>query len=54
MWTWADGDDDGVYHFYDIDLSPYTMSSGFSIGFAAYMSSASDNFYVDDLEIVVP
>jgi Tfp pilus assembly protein FimT len=55
VWTWADGDDDGVYHFYDIDLSPYTMSSNFLIGFRAYMNAQDDYFYVDDLVIkVVP
>jgi len=49
--TWVNGDDDNVYHFFDIDLSPYELSSEFWIAFEADMSGAWDYFYVDDLKI---
>jgi hypothetical protein len=55
--TWAYGDDDvdGNYHYYDIDLSPYTLSSEFWIAFDAGMNEYYpwdwDYFYVDNLEI---
>jgi hypothetical protein len=49
--TWVDGDDDNIYHFHDIDLSPYTLTSEFWIAFQANMSSRRDYFYVDDLKI---
>ena len=49
--TWVNGDDDNTYHYYDIDLSPYTMSSEFWIAFEANMSDTVDSFYVDNLDI---
>jgi hypothetical protein len=53
--TWTDADSDDIYHFEDIDLSPYTMSSEFYIAFDAEMSDTDDHLYVDDLAIkVVP
>lgn len=50
--TWVDGDDDNSYHFYDIDLSSYTLSSQFWIAFQADMSKKDDQFFVDDLSVV--
>ena len=50
--TWTSADSDRTYHFYDIDLSPYTMSSEFWIAFNSGMNSPNDYFYVDLLEIV--
>ncbi|MEE8372675.1 MAG: hypothetical protein V3R87_02940 [Dehalococcoidia bacterium] len=50
--TWAVGDDDGIYRFYDIDLSPYTMSAQFWIAFDADMGNAIDYFYVDNVVLV--
>ena len=50
--TWTSADSDDTYHFYDIDLSPYTMSSEFWIAFESGMNNNSDFFYVDDIEIV--
>jgi hypothetical protein len=50
--TWADGDDDNAYHFWDIDLSSYTLSSQFWIAFEANMQQTSDYLYVDDIEVV--
>lgn len=53
--TWTNADSDNIYHFVDIDLSSYTMSSEFYIAFDAEMSGTDDYFYVDDLVIkVVP
>jgi hypothetical protein len=53
--TWTNADSDNTYHYVDIDLSPYTMSSEFYIAFDAQMSDTGDYFYVDDLLIrVVP
>ena len=53
--TWTNADSDGIYHFVDIDLSPYTMSSELYVAFDAQMSGTGDQFYVDDLAMrVVP
>ena len=52
--TWVDGDDDNIYHFFDIDLSPYTLTSEFWIAFDANMADFRDYFYVDDLKIKGP
>jgi len=50
--TWTSADSDNTYHFVDIDLSPYTMSSEFWIAFDSGMNNKKDYFYVDDLRIV--
>ena len=50
--TWTSADSDDTYHFVDIDLAPYTMSSEFWIAFDSGMNSNKDYFYVDDLRIV--
>jgi hypothetical protein len=47
--TWTPADSDNTYHFVDIDLSSYTMSSQFYVAFDADMSGTGDYFYVDDL-----
>ncbi len=53
--TWVDVvDDDNIYYFNDIDLSPYTLSSEFWIAFEANMSGTGDYFYVDALQIRGP
>jgi hypothetical protein len=49
---WVDGDDDGIYRFWDFDLSAYTMSSIFYIAFDAQMADTSDYFYIDDIQLV--
>jgi hypothetical protein len=49
-WTAADSDDD--YHYVDIDLSSFTMSSEFWIAFDAEMNRRNDRLYIDDLRIV--
>ncbi len=50
--TWVNGEDDGVYHFYEFNLNPYTLSSEFWIAFDAEMNNKNDYFYVDDVNIV--
>ena len=49
---WENGEDDNVYRFEDIDLSPFATSSTLWIKFAANTSGAGDLFYVDTLEMV--
>lgn len=50
--TWTSADSDDTYHFVDIDLSPYAMTSEFWIAFDSGMNNKNDRFYVDDLRIV--
>lgn len=50
--TWTAADSDNTYHFVDIDLSSYTMSSEFWIAFDAQMNATGDELYIDDLRIV--
>ncbi len=50
--TWANGDDDNVYRFYDIDLSPYELTGEFHIAFQSYMSGPNSYFYVDSISLV--
>jgi len=55
--TWRrlalDPDSDNTYHYYDYDLSSYTMSSQFWIDFRTGATNANnDYFYVDDVKIV--
>ena len=52
VYTWVNGDDDGTYHFYDIDLSPYTLSSEFWIAFDSNASATNEYFWVDDLKVL--
>ena len=49
--TWVNGiDDDNIYHYRDIDLSGYTMSSSFYVVFDAQMADTSDYLYIDNLQ----
>jgi hypothetical protein len=50
--TWVDGEDDSIYHFYDIDLSSFNMSNQFYVCFDTEMSDTDDYLYIDDLELV--
>jgi len=45
---------DGAYHFVDIDLSPFNLTSSFQIRIKSNMDSVSDQFFIDDLSIVQP
>ena len=49
--TISDGQDDDTYHHADIDLSSYTLTSGFQVRFRSLMSATDDYFYVDNLLI---
>ena len=49
--TFVNGDDDYFYHMADIDLSAFTGVDNFKIAFEGDMSSTSDWFYVDYIEI---
>jgi len=51
--TWIDGEDDGIYHFWDIDLSGYNMHDEFYIAFDAEMGSG-DYLYIDHIIITEP
>jgi len=50
--TWLEGDADNIYHFYDIDLSGFTMSSEFYIAFDVDLSHTNDQLYIDDVALV--
>ncbi|MFH1647982.1 MAG: hypothetical protein ABID71_09975, partial [Chloroflexota bacterium] len=52
VYTWVNGNDDNAYHFYDIDLSPYSLTSRFWIAFQANMADTADYFYVDNIEVL--
>jgi hypothetical protein len=54
VYTWTQSISDGFYRYYDIDLTPYDLTSGFYISFSAAMTSTDDTFYVDDLKVVWP
>jgi hypothetical protein len=49
--TWTIADSDNTYHFYDINLSSYSLTSQFWIAFKANMGQTTDYFYVDYLDI---
>jgi hypothetical protein len=46
------GQDDEIYHYEDIDLSSYTMSSDFKVQIRSEMGNSQDYFFVDDIEVV--
>lgn len=50
--TWVNGEDDGVYHFYEFDLNAFTLSSEFWIAFQSGMNQTNDVIYIDDVNIV--
>ncbi|MCH7801743.1 MAG: hypothetical protein IIC24_09415, partial [Chloroflexi bacterium] len=52
--TWADGDDDNQYKFYQFDLNTFApaLTSTYVIKFEANMLQNSDHFFVDDLKII--
>jgi hypothetical protein len=50
--TWTTADDDNTYHYCDIDLSSYNLTSRFWIAFYSHMSGTGDYLYIDDLAIV--
>ncbi|MBI2848996.1 MAG: hypothetical protein HYX88_02580 [Chloroflexi bacterium] len=50
--TWTSVESDETYHFYDIDLSPYSMTSDFRVAFQAGMVYNRGDFYVDNVQFV--
>jgi len=50
--TWANGDDDNAYRFYDIDISSYELTDQFWIAYETYMSGPQSYFYVDAITVV--
>jgi hypothetical protein len=51
VYTWDNGDDDNIYHYYNLDLTPYGFSSDYWIAFDANLANAWDYFYVDDIVV---
>jgi len=49
-WDWEDSDN--MYHYCDINLATFEMTSRFWIRFDANMDSANDYFYVDKIDII--
>ncbi len=43
---------DNQYHYYDLNLSGFTMTSNARVAFDANMSATSDYLWVDDIDIV--
>jgi hypothetical protein len=50
--TWTVADSDGVYRFYDLDLSGFTMTASFSVAFVAQMQGTGPKLFIDDIELV--
>jgi peptide/nickel transport system permease protein len=52
---WENGDDDGTYHLYEIDLTtdPNWRSRNYWIAFEADMSSSDANFYIDEVAVAL-
>jgi hypothetical protein len=44
-------DSDNTYHYYEFDLTPYGLTTQFSIGLEADMRGRQDILYVDDIRI---
>jgi len=45
-------DADGQYRFYDIDLSAYQMTAGFTVYFYSGLDPGGDQWHLDDVELV--
>ncbi len=50
--TWTVADSDGVYRYYDFDLSGFAMTSSFSVAFAANMPSTVPKLFIDDIQVL--
>ncbi len=46
--------DDGTYHYQEIDLSPYNMTNNFKIRFSSKSNNNNDVFYLDDVKVWIP
>jgi hypothetical protein len=51
VYTWDRSYDNNTYRYYDIDLSPYTLTDTFWISFVAGMNHSTDYFYIDNVDI---
>jgi hypothetical protein len=51
VYTWDIKAADDVYHYYDIDLSDYKLTSEFWIAFQVEMKDADDYFNLDDISV---
>jgi hypothetical protein len=49
--TWNSSNDNNGYEYYDIDLTPYNLSSQFWIAFDANLYNVYDLLYVDNIVI---
>jgi suppressor of ftsI len=49
--TFTAADSDGLWHFYDLDLSGLALPANFKVLFDANMSAADDSWYLDDIRI---
>lgn len=49
-WAGGSGDDDGLWHFERLDITPY-ISDSFQARFVAHMSSSSEDVGIDDVMI---
>ncbi|NOG53262.1 MAG: S8 family serine peptidase [Planctomycetes bacterium] len=52
VYTFTNSVSDNQYHYYDLDLSGYNMTSDFSVVFEAGMNSKKDYWYLDDIDII--
>ncbi len=50
--TWVNGEDDNVYHFWDFDLSSYSMTANFWLRFQSNNSNPSERFTIDWLKVL--
>ena len=52
--SWDDADSDGIYHYYDLNLTSYGLSSNFRISFSSSMDSGGAYLAVDDVKVTWP
>jgi len=50
----ASDEDDGIYHYREIDLSPYNKINNFKINISSKSSEDVDRFYIDDIKVWTP
>jgi hypothetical protein len=51
VYTWGNANDDNTYHYYDIDLSGFSLTANFWIAFSAAMDEPDDYFCVDNISL---
>lgn len=50
--TFTSADSDDTYHFFDIDLSSFSMTSQFFIAFDANMNAVGDRLFIDNVDVM--